>query len=64
MNWIKCTDRLPDDGVDVLVYDDVPGACWVAHINNRWWTSDHYSVPVSDNDITFWSPIERPNVGT
>ena len=60
-NWIKCSERMPDDFVDVLVTDGV-------HVEVMWLDCDEYwdnwleprAVTVDREDITHWQPLPEP----
>ena len=48
MEWIKCSDRLPDDNVEVLVFD-VDIGIFILAIN-----------PDFMDGITHWQPLPEP----
>jgi hypothetical protein len=62
MNWIKCSERMPDEGVSVLVWQDYPPCCWTAHMEDdgeyQTWheEGDGYQL----GHITHWMPIPDP----
>lgn len=70
MEWVKCSDKLPEDGVEVLVYTPITKSITVAYL-----TYDHDDNPIvyfiidfdendqniSLKDITHWMPLpEKP----
>ena len=51
--WISVKDRLPDVGVEVLVYSEIDGIC-----------VDYYDGDVFGYfDITHWMPMPKPPKG-
>lgn len=60
-NWIKCSEQMPDDFVDVLVTDGV-------HVEVMWLDCDGYwdswlesrAVMVDQEDVTHWQPLPEP----
>ena len=60
--WIKCTERLPEDGVHVLVYDKTEGICR-GYLQMDCW--NHYPMGSYASDaclfsVTHWMPL--PNL--
>lgn len=62
--WIKCSERMPDDFVDVLVTDG-------ARVEVMWFDRDGYwdswveprSVTIDSEDVTHWMPLpELPSL--
>lgn len=59
--WIKCSERMPDDFVDVLVSDG-------AYVEVMWFDSDGYwdgwvepqAVTVDSEEVTHWMPLPDP----
>lgn len=72
MQWISVLDRLPEPGVDVLVFASKSGAYEFefATLSNyedegrRWWLIGCENVPVDDNVVTHWCPLVGPNEET
>ena len=62
MNWIKASELLPDDGVNVLV--SLPAAkqpVWIAHRHEGRWYFER-GVPVTFA-INAWMPLPEPFQG-
>ena len=62
--WVKVSEKLPEDGTSALVY--VPGAT-DAYLRNRVAWIDHDAAPpewISDGDVvqsvTHWQPLPSP----
>lgn len=66
-NWIKCSERLPDDGVEVFAFEKYSKAPFVGHVKNGMWYPNTEFLYVdgdaylSDNLcqdlVTHWQPI-------
>ena len=63
MRWIPCRERLPEYGVDVLVYvkpweDNIQ----VAHIqyDGIMWEMSDGEFYFSKSDVTHWMPLPEP----
>lgn len=58
--WIPCSERLPEERVDVLVSfgDEYPAIAWYSEINNHWKNSST-DIPIS-MDVTAWMPLPEP----
>lgn len=60
-NWIKCSERMPDDFVDVLVTDGVYVEVMWLDCDGCWdsWLAP-LDVTVDQEDITHWQPLPEP----
>lgn len=60
--WIPCSERLPDEDVDVLIYlyEGVPFIAWVDS-KGRWCTED-FDIAKEDEPIA-WIPLPQPYRG-
>lgn len=57
--WIKCSERMPEEGEDVIVTDGrVVEVMWVDEIG-LWYATSPYSVACGDW-ITHWMPLPAP----
>ena len=57
MNWIKTSERLPEEGVEVLAFDD--GAIHLVHLfRGRWY--DAKGVFDDCFEFTHWMPLPEP----
>ncbi len=61
MAWIKCSERLPEKGADVLIY--VPRSLWMKirsaqFENTRWWVDS--SCIILRDAATHWQPLPEP----
>jgi hypothetical protein len=61
--WIKCSERLPEVGVDVLVYNiekSMSFYCLDRDEIETWWYAGARDFPLSF--VTHWTPLpEAPN---
>lgn len=59
--WIPCSERLPDETVEVLIYlyRDVPVIAWVE--SGRWCTQD-FDIAKEDEPEA-WMPLPKPYIG-
>ena len=65
INWIKCSERMPSDDREVLVYDkEFPGAWLASYYKDRpfdkRWESTESSIDLSCDIITHWAEINEP----
>lgn len=59
-NWIKCSERMPPEGEDVLVYDESENSQHVASWSYQSWV---YGVSWDVNlecYPTHWQPLPEP----
>lgn len=60
MSWIKCSERMPDDGIDVLLWYGEG----IANIGNwsggYWYTRWGYWEDGDPPDVTHWQPLPEP----
>lgn len=54
--WVKCSERMPEDAQWCLVYTDYGqfAQCW-SNNTNRGWLGDEISIP--NIDVTHWMPL-------
>ncbi|OOF50706.1 hypothetical protein BKK52_00735 [Rodentibacter trehalosifermentans] len=60
--WISVIDRLPEEGVDVIVYSDYAKAVFVAWLScedNTCFTDENGDYGLID-EITHWQPLPEP----
>ena len=55
-HWISVKDRLPESGVDVLVFTD-DYCAYTAHYDGYWWLSGE---PTLSYNVTHWMPLPEP----
>lgn len=61
--WIPVTERLPEDGVNVLWIKRIDGSQMIAKYEKRRnvWTDGHYYGGM--NGVTHWMPLPEPPKG-
>jgi ATP:corrinoid adenosyltransferase len=52
--WISAKERLPEDRVEVLVYDEDDGILIASHYEDYWEGADEYA---NYNKVTHWMPM-------
>ena len=61
MRWIPCSERLPEDFQDVLIWDNRDETSFTGHYAEcDGWTVDGYDVDRYPFDITHWMPLPEP----
>lgn len=57
-NWIKCSERMPENMADVLVTDgeDVKSMWW----NGTKWDSWDNRYALDSDAVTHWQPLPEP----
>ena len=61
--WISVKDRLPDDGMNVLVANIGTGTQYVSHKDLIWRNENDFFVPTSyfhGFKFTHWMPLPEP----
>lgn len=58
MEWIKCSDRLPEEGISVIIYI---GFVTTGFYQEEWFY-DSYDLDDDDLDheVTHWMPLPKP----
>lgn len=59
--WIKCSERMPDDFMDVLITDGIYVEVMWLDCEGYWdsWVDGGYRT-VCPDDITHWMPLPKP----
>lgn len=62
--WIKCSERMPEEGEDVIVYDDlrqVHEGCYFQYGDRVVWEIPSYNPPYyGEVNVTHWVPLPEP----
>lgn len=60
--WIPVSERLPEDGTNVLFTDNSGGTYLGHHVSSAPQWEDHYSYWHSDwyQNVTHWMPLPEP----
>ncbi len=58
--WIKCSDRLPDDKLEVLCAYKYGGYA-VLFKSGRFWDDGDFNSAIDLGDVTYWKLIEPPH---
>jgi hypothetical protein len=57
MEWIKCSDKLPQKDLECLIYDinkQIYNACF----NGQYFYTGEYDIEIED--VTHWMPLPEP----
>ena len=63
-NWIKCSERMPGDSGDVIVYSKSKKVCngywfgWTAEEKKWYLACGEFEGPCED--VTHWQPLPEP----
>ena len=60
--WIPCSERLPEGGVDVLVYPWNGTTPYIAWVNDGVWRTDDFDLDPYEAP-TYWMPLPKPKKG-
>jgi hypothetical protein len=62
MNWIKCSDQMPEKNLPVLAwFPNGAYPIWAVHYDQEWCGMlGQKELIYSDRDITHWQPINPP----
>ncbi len=59
--WIPCSEKMPEEGEDVLLWDSFDKTTFTGHYYKYdGWTVDGYDVGRFPFDITHWRPLPEP----
>lgn len=62
--WVKCSERMPEEGKDVIVYDDleqVHEGCYFQYGDRTVWEIPSYNPSYYDEvNVTHWMPLPEP----
>lgn len=59
MNWIKCSERLPEDGLTVLLYER-PDELWFGYFDGEPEAIVFFGAGSKRKNITHWMPLPEP----
>jgi hypothetical protein len=62
MEWIKCSDRMPEDGEEVMTFGDW-GRQQGTYVHNFWRLCGGDNI-ASPDDVTHWMPLPEAPVCT
>lgn len=57
--WIKCTERLPESGIDVLAFTEEKWIIMAIYGQNKW-REQPDNERVIDMNVTHWQPLPEP----
>lgn len=62
MDWIKCSERMPEYAISVIVYDKEYDVVDLASYYNSGWSWDDIDDGLSDDpcNVTHWQPLPKP----
>lgn len=64
MNWIPTSERLPEEGVDVIVYTtSYPFAVTACYFDDKWYRDNHTQAYIQAGkqvDVTHWMYMPEP----
>lgn len=59
--WVPCAERMPEEGVDVLIVFGLDRVVTIARWNGeRAWWSDEGRVQFPADEVTHWCPLLAP----
>lgn len=62
--WIKCSERMPEEGADVIVYDglrQVHEGCYFQYGDSVVWEIPSYNPSYyGEVNVTHWMPLPEP----
>ncbi len=67
VEWISTKDRLPEEGVQVLIIEKICGVpiMYVAYLDDGWWRDSYFGRPIeleSDREVTHWAELPEPPI--
>jgi len=64
MNWIPVKNRLPDNGIEVLIFCPTYGVVAAEKLWKQGWKPNHWSTAYDSrlemNEVTHWMPLPEP----